>query len=120
MVTNLVGFTVYGDYRQSNPAARIVEAVARDKVDIAIVWGPVAGYFAPRQPVPLTILPLPPGSELNQPFTFSIAMAVRKTDKPLRDALNHTLARRAMVIAKILREYGVPMVEGGTNTQAGL
>ena len=46
MAKNIVGFTVYGDYREPNPPARIVDAVARGDVDVAVVWGPLAGYFA--------------------------------------------------------------------------
>ena len=44
--TTSSGFTVYGDYAEANPPARIVDAVARGDVDVAVVWGPLAGYFA--------------------------------------------------------------------------
>ena len=44
---------LYGNYVDPNPPARIVEAVARGDIDIAVVWGPLAGYYAPRQPTPL-------------------------------------------------------------------
>ena len=43
IVGNVVGFSVYGDYAQPNPPARIVEAVAAGDVDVAVVWGPLAG-----------------------------------------------------------------------------
>src|SRR5215210_2972220 len=46
MAKNLVGYTVFGDYSKANPPARIVEAVSRGDVDIAVVWGPLAGFFA--------------------------------------------------------------------------
>ena len=48
IVNNVVGYTVYGDYRQPDPPAQILEAVARGDIDIAAVWGPLAGYFARR------------------------------------------------------------------------
>ena len=48
MAKNLVGYTVFGDYAQPNPPARIVEAVSRGDVDIAVVWGPLAGFFADK------------------------------------------------------------------------
>ena len=48
IVDNVRGYTVYGDYSQPNPPARIVEAVAAATVDVAVVWGPLAGYFAAR------------------------------------------------------------------------
>src|SRR5215217_8214805 len=46
---NLKGYLVYGDYREPNPPARIVDAVVKGEVDVAIVWGPLAGFFAARQ-----------------------------------------------------------------------
>ncbi len=58
IVDNLVGYTVYGDYRKANPPAAIVAAVERGDVDIAAVWGPLAGYFAKQSPVPLTVTPI--------------------------------------------------------------
>src|SRR5215210_5847248 len=58
IIDNVVGYTVYGDYSQPNPTARIIESVANGDVDVAITWGPLAGYFAPRQRVPLELVPL--------------------------------------------------------------
>ena len=51
IVGNLRGYPVYGDYTLANPPARIVEAVAAGQVDVAVVWGPLAGYFAKLQPI---------------------------------------------------------------------
>ena len=58
---NIRGYTLYGDYREPNPPSRIVKAVADGEIDIAVVWGPLAGYFAPRQNVPLQIAAGQPG-----------------------------------------------------------
>src|SRR5581483_7529739 len=60
IVRNLVGFPVYGDYAEPNPAARIMTAVERGDVDVAIVWGPLAGYFAKSSPVALDLVPVSP------------------------------------------------------------
>jgi mxaJ protein len=112
IVGNLVGYTVYGDYREPNPPARVVDAVARGEVDIAIVWGPLAGYFAPRQSVALRLSPVTPAVEppaIRQ--VFAIAIGVRKGDTALRDALDAALDRRRADIDAILTAYGVPRVE---------
>src|SRR3982751_1605283 len=82
IVGNVVGYTLYGDYRDPNPPARIVDAVVKGEVDIAVVWGPLAGYFAKQAPVPLEVVPVSPAADPSLPFTFSIAMGVRKGDKP--------------------------------------
>jgi mxaJ protein len=112
MVGNLVGFSIYGDYARPNPPARIVEAVANRKIDVAIVWGPFAGYFAPRQSVSLRITPMAPASDGDDPpFTFAIAMAVRNGDPALRDRLDAVLDRRRADVARLLDRYGVPRVQ---------
>ncbi len=70
---NLVGYTVYGDYRQPNPPATIVTAVEKGDVDIAAVWGPLAGYFAERSPTPLTITRSPIPRPLSRCYSSSIS-----------------------------------------------
>jgi mxaJ protein len=110
IIGNIRGYLVYGDYRNDSPAAEIVRAIANDEIDIALVWGPLAGYFAPKQKQPLAITPLPSagdGPEL--PFVFDIAMGVRKGDGELRDLLDGWIERRRADIAAILSEYGVPV-----------
>jgi mxaJ protein len=111
IIDNIVGYTVYGDYAQANPAGRIVGAVAAGEVDVALVWGPFAGYFAPRQSVPLAVEPIAAESDgPGIPFAFEIAMGVRKGDIALRDEIDAFLTRRKPEIDSILTSYGVPLV----------
>jgi quinoprotein dehydrogenase-associated probable ABC transporter substrate-binding protein len=110
IVDNVFGYTLYGDYRDPNPPARIVDAVVKGDIDVAVAWGPLAGYFAKHASVPLEVVPVSPAADPNLPFTFSIAMGVRKTDKALQDEINSVLARKQKEIDAILDEYGVPRV----------
>lgn len=119
MTRNLVGYTLYGDYSQPNPPARIVDAVASGAVDIAVVWGPLAGYFAPRERVPLTLTPVSPRIDLPYlPFVFDIAMGVRRADTTFRNTLNDLIARRRTGIDSILTAYHVPRVDFVSHTGA--
>jgi quinoprotein dehydrogenase-associated probable ABC transporter substrate-binding protein len=109
IVDNVVGYTLYGDYRQDSPPARIVDAVASGEVDVAVVWGPLAGYFARREPVPLTIVPVSPQIDLPfLPFVYDISMGVRRRDTALRTELETIIERRKPTIDSILDAYGVP------------
>lgn len=116
IIENVAGYMIYGDYREPNPPARLIEAVANKTVDVAIAWGPLAGYFAPRQSVLLRLTPVSPALDPPAlPMTFAIAMGVRKDDKELRDALNNLIDKRRGDIDKILDEYGVVRVEGNSS-----
>jgi mxaJ protein len=113
IVQNVKGFTLYGDYNQDNPPARIVDAVAKGDIDLAIVWGPLAGYFAKQSRVPMDVEPVSP--QIDQPFlpfVFDIAMGVRRGDQELRDQLDQFLEKRRPEIERILEEYRVPRVDG--------
>jgi quinoprotein dehydrogenase-associated probable ABC transporter substrate-binding protein len=111
IIDNVVGYTVYGDYTEQNPPARVVDAVANREVDVAVVWGPLAGYFARHERVPLDVNPVSPAMEPpGLPFAFSIAVGVRKNGKALRDEIDAILDRRHQDVIGILDDYGVPRV----------
>jgi mxaJ protein len=112
LVNNLRGYMVYGDYSQPNPPARILDAVASGAVDIATVWGPLAGWYARHAPVPLVLTPLRP-AEPGIPLAFDIAMGVRKADRALAAELDAALARNRPAIEAVLDDYGIPRT-GGT------
>ncbi|HEV2912328.1 MAG TPA: substrate-binding domain-containing protein [Pyrinomonadaceae bacterium] len=114
IIENVRGYTVYGDYAQANPPARIIGAVVKGEVDVAIVWGPLAGYFAKRQKVPLEITPVSPEIDLPYlPFVFDISMGVRRGDDAFREELEQILVRKRAEIESILDAYGVPRVRKG-------
>jgi len=112
IITNVKGYTVYGDYSKPNPAAQIVDAVADRDVDVAIVWGPLAGYFAKQSHVPLEVVPVSP--QIDQPFlpfVFDISMGVRRGDQDFKEKLDQILDRRRGEIDQILEAYGVPRAD---------
>jgi mxaJ protein len=106
---NLVGFTVYSDYREPNPPARIIDAVINGEVDVAVVWGPLAGYFARDAGERLQLEPVTPQIEPPfLPFVFDIGMGVRRGDDSLRASLDRAIVARRADIARLLEEFGVP------------
>jgi mxaJ protein len=112
MVRNVVGYSVFGDYRQPSPLSGIMTAVERGDVDAAVVWGPAAGYFARGAAHPFELTPVLPSHDGPRPFVFSIAMGVRRGDAALAAELDDFIARRRADIDRILAEYGVPRAEG--------
>lgn len=115
LIRNVSGYSVFGNYAEPDPPARVVEAVAKGHVDVAIVWGPLGGYFASRQPVPLRVTQMTADTDgAGVPFAYDIAMGVRKGDRRLRETLQDVLDRQQAAIERILRSYGVPLRPPGT------
>jgi len=111
IVRNVVGYSIYGDYSRPSPPADLIRAVADGDVDVAVAWGPLAGYYAAREPVPLAIAPVSPRMAVpGMPFDYAISMGVRRGDSTLAKALNDIIARRHADILSILRAYGTPLV----------
>jgi quinoprotein dehydrogenase-associated probable ABC transporter substrate-binding protein len=110
LVQNVRGFTIYGDYSRPDPQREIIDAVADGRVDVAIVWGPLAGYYAQREITPIEVRPIITASNaVSSRLMFDIAMGVRRDDFGLRAALDSTISRRSEDIRQILRAYGVPL-----------
>jgi mxaJ protein len=112
IIKNVVGYSVFGDYGEDSPPGKIIKAVADGEVNVAIVWGPIAGYFSQKQSVPLTVVPVPvEASSPTLPLAYNIALGVRRGNVQLQKQLNEILNHKATEINKILTEYGVPLIQ---------
>ncbi|MBV9215778.1 MAG: substrate-binding domain-containing protein [Acidobacteria bacterium] len=109
IINNVRGYTVYGNYTEDSPPARIIDAVVNKDIDVAIVWGPMAGYFAAMQKVPLDVRPVSPEIDLPYlPFVYDIAVGVRRGENDLKDRIDSILADKHTAIDKILDSYHLP------------
>ncbi|WP_166254418.1 substrate-binding domain-containing protein [Marinobacter salicampi] len=110
IVDNVEGFMIYGDYREDSPPSRLVKAVARDEIDVAAVWGPLAGYYAARSAVPLRLVPITDTLDyMPMLFQYPIAMGVRKTDPFLKNQLNEFIYQNGEEIQALLERYNIPL-----------
>jgi len=111
IIDNVVGYTVYTDYREPNPPARILDSLVNGEVDVAIVWGPMAGYFAKQSKTPLTVVPVSPQLDPDGvPLAFDICVGVKRSKKELAQRISQVLEKRRPEVEKILAEYGVPII----------
>jgi mxaJ protein len=99
-----------GIYSVGSHSMDLARAVSRDDVDLAIMWGPTAGYAAKHSGEAFSLTPLLPESDGALPFTFSIAMGVRKGNRELQTKLDAFIAAHRVGIAKLLDRYGVPQL----------
>jgi mxaJ protein len=114
LIDNVRGYMLYGNYEKPNPPAAIVDAVAHGEVDVALVWGPLAGYFAGRSSVALRIEPVTPALDDSQwPMVYGISMGVRRDNLQLRDEIESILSKEKPTIDALLSAYHVPQIDPG-------
>jgi quinoprotein dehydrogenase-associated probable ABC transporter substrate-binding protein len=109
IVDNVQGFPVYG----TTPAAqRMIEALDDGRLDVALIWGPQAGYFAQRARQPLAVSLV--HDDATQRTDFAIAIGVRRDALALRDELDRALEHARYRIDAILDDYAVPAIGRST------
>ncbi|EGV33316.1 quinoprotein dehydrogenase-associated ABC transporter substrate-binding protein [Thiorhodococcus drewsii AZ1] len=98
------------DTRLYAPARDAVRDVARGETDLAIIWGPIAGYYAERQETPLTLMPLPAQID-GVTMAFNVSMGIRHRETTWKHQINQTLDHLQPQIQEILLSYGVPLLD---------
>ena len=110
ITANITGFSLFAAEGETDPARHIIDAVEHSVVDVAIVWGPLAGYFAKSAPSALDIEPVSPPAFRGIPFTYGMAMGVRKGNTSLRASLNDFIAANTPAIQRLLVDFAIPQL----------
>jgi quinoprotein dehydrogenase-associated probable ABC transporter substrate-binding protein len=110
LMPHVRAYSLAVDTRSNNPAREMLKDVADGAIDVALVWGPVAGYAIRHDQLPLTASFL--ASEPDAPrLDYRIAMGVRANEPEWRRRINQAIRKQAPAIAKVLADYGVPMLD---------
>ena len=109
---NVVGYQLMFDsnFHAEDYPGKLVEDLIAGDVDVALVWGPIAGYFAKKKAAPLEIVLLEDRPDSGNRFAFDISMGVKKGNSELKAKLEDALARRHDEIRHILEDFGVPLL----------
>lgn len=103
-------YPLYVDSRYDAPGKQMIEDLANKQIDVAVLWGPIAGYFAKQHGDALVVTPL-----LNEPkdtkLDFYITMGVRPGENDWKNQINELLRENKDEITAILKDYGVPMLD---------
>ena len=113
MVDRGVPYPMMSPDPEQYPGQIIERELAQGRIDAAIVWGPIASYFARRVKSP-ELMVAPMKSEPGLPFDFAMAMGVRYGEPNWKKQIEDLIAKHRGEILAILREYGVPLVEEPT------
>lgn len=110
LVDNGVPYKILNADPAQYPGEIIEKDLAKGEIDAAIVWGPIAGFFAKRVKSPaLVVVPL--RSEPGVKFDYEMAMGVRYGEREWKQQVEGLIESRKAEIQAILREFGVPMVD---------
>lgn len=110
MLRHMVGYPAMSGDPEAYPGEVIEKALAGGELDAAIIWGPIAGYFAKQaEEVEMVVLPLE--SEPGARFEFSISAGVRHGEHEAKEQLEQLIDETSSEIETLLESYNVPLVE---------
>lgn len=104
-------YPLQADTRASSPARDAVADVGEGVTEAAVVWGPIAGYFAARQEPSLKVIPLDADDASGTRLDYRITMGIRRNEPAWKDWINDFIDRRQEDINKVLVEYDVPLLD---------
>lgn len=102
---------------QNQPSYQVQEVID-GKLDVAAVWGPLAGYYKVTLKAPLVVQPANLMDDA-VPLQFDMAIGVRRSDRELQRRLNEVLPSQREALRAVLEEYGVPLVQCASCIVAG-
>ena len=110
LMANAKPYALMVDTRYESPTHEMVDDIETGVVDIGLLWGPIAGYYAKDAKQPLAMVPVP--NEAGAPrMDYHIAMGVRANEPEWRRRINAAIAKRHADLTAILRDYGVPLLD---------
>jgi len=110
LIADAKSYPLVIDTRFDAPAVDMMNDLRAGTIDLAVLWGPIAGYLAKTSPEPMHVALLV--NEKQGPrMIFRICMGVRHTDQNWKRTLNRLIADNRADIDKILRDFGVPLLD---------
>ena len=100
------------DPRKQKPWTDITNDLVNGKIDIAILWGPLAGYEAQKAKKPITIVPLTKEETVSRgKLVYRFTMGIRRNEPEWEKTINNLIKDNQEEINEILRGYGIPLLD---------
>lgn len=99
---------------ENNVAMQIDKDFKAKKIDMVILWGPMAAYVmsqSPKNSYSMVLMKSTPKIK----FDFAMAMGVRKGDKEKKAMLDKLIVNKANEITEIIKRYNIPLVSINKN-----
>lgn len=114
LIGNVKPYPLFVDTRYDAPGKQMIDDLLQKKIDVALLWGPIAGYFARDHAADLAVVPLKAAGG-NLRLDFYIAMGVRPGENKWKNQINDLIRQNQAKIAGILHDYGIPTLDGQGN-----
>jgi ABC-type amino acid transport substrate-binding protein len=102
------------DTRVDSSTQAMIHDLEAGVIDVAVLWGPIAGYYAKQESPPLSISLLTK-EKVGPSMTYRIVMGVRRSDQEWKRQLNSLIAENQKEIDHLLLSYGVPLLDEQDN-----
>ena len=110
LIDQLQHYHLMVDTRHEQPARTLVHDIATGGVDVGLLWGPIAGYFAKQEQVRLVMVPL--GNEPDMPrMDYRITMGIRPDEVDWKHRIEQFLRDHRQDIQTLLLSYGIPLLD---------
>ncbi len=110
LIDRMVSYQTQSGDAERYPGEMVEKDLANGVIDVAFIWGPIAGYFARQATAaPIAAIPLRPHPGIQ--FEFDIAMAVRFGEAAYKQRIDDAIDRNRPQINAILAQYGVPLLD---------
>lgn len=110
LMANARPYDLMVDTRVDSPSRRMVDDLAAGKIDVALLWGPLGGYFAAQHGDALTVTPLLHEAKASR-MDYYIAMGVRPGETHWKGDIDKLIGDNKDQLLAILREYHVPLLD---------
>jgi quinoprotein dehydrogenase-associated probable ABC transporter substrate-binding protein len=110
LLGHIKSYALVVDTRFDSPTHEMMDDLDRGEIDVALLWGPIAGYYAMKAKALTAVVPLVK-EQGGPPLVFRIVMGVRHSDQNWKRDLNKLISDNQGEIQTILRSYGVPLLD---------
>jgi quinoprotein dehydrogenase-associated probable ABC transporter substrate-binding protein len=111
LLGRIKSYALVVDTRFDSPTHEMMDDLERGEIDVALLWGPIAGFYAMKAKTPTAIVPLVKEQGGDTRMAFRIVMGVRHSDQNWKRGLNKLITENESEIQAILRSYGVPLLD---------
>ena len=118
LLGNLEPYPLMVDRRHESPAEKMVADLVAKKIDLALLWGPIGGYFAKKSGTDITVVPM--ANETKGPrMAYRITFGIRRGEIEWKRQLNTLIKENQDAINKIMLDFGVPLLDESGNLIGG-